>query len=534
MPMHGFAAARAPRRPGASAVLVLALACGLAGADADEPAPPAGAPTAAPAAAGDDEPALPEIRTDGGDANGGDGPALPAVEGDQPADGPALPTVEGEPPAPDPGDAEPALPEAPAAPADDDGPRQSWLEVLGVTGFLDVRGGVRTQRDSHQRDASLGEARLQLDLEKPWQRITFKVVADVVYDPVLDHHTIDLERGQGWLDLRQANIALTPLPFMDVKLGRQILTWGTGDLLFLNDLFPKDWQSFFIGRDVEYLKAPSDALKISLFSDLANVDIVYTPAFDADRFIRGERISYWNSQLGRRTGRNAVVRADRPNEWFRNDEWATRIYRNIEGTELAAYGYWGRWKSPGGFDPGAGRATFPRLGVYGGSIRGQLGGGIANVEAAYYDSREDRGGDDPFVNNSQLRLLAGYSQDLPRIASDLNVAVQYYVELMMDHNDYEKSLRGLPGRARIADEDRHVVTVRLTKLLMNQNLELSLFAYYSPTDSDAYLRPAVSYKIDDHWTATVGGNVFLGRYDHTFFAQFERATNVYASLRYSF
>ena len=53
---------------------------------------------------------------------------------------------------------------------------------------------------------------------------------------------------------------------LDVKLGRQVLTWGTGDLLFLNDLFPKDWVSFFAGRDDEYLKAPSNTLRATQYN----------------------------------------------------------------------------------------------------------------------------------------------------------------------------------------------------------------------------------------------------------------------------
>jgi len=319
--------------------------------------------------------------------------------------------------------------------------------------------------------------------------------------------------------------------FMDVKVGRQVLTWGTGDLLFINDLFPKDWRAFFIGRDVEYLKAPSDALKVSLFTKPANLDVVFTPRFDADRFIRGERLSYWNGMLSRQAGRDAIVRTDQPNECLRDHEWAARLSRNVAGYELAAYGYWGYWKSPGGLDPVSGRATFPRLSVYGASARGQLGRGIANIEAGYYDSRQDRRGDDPFVNNGQLRLLCGYEQDLPQIAKDLTLGVQYYVEWMMDHDDY---VAALPPPMRRADEDRHVLTFRLTKLMMSQNLKLSLFAYYSPTDSDAYLRPNVSYKIDDHWTVEVGGNVFFGQRDHTFFGQFEKNTNVYAAARYGF
>ncbi|HUU57969.1 MAG TPA: hypothetical protein VMZ50_00385 [Phycisphaerae bacterium] len=458
----------------------------------------------------------------------GDAPPLPKGL-DQPAadaNAPALPSgLDDEGPALPPGLDEAKPPERKAA------EKKKPLKWFDLAGFWEVRGGVRTQNDPHERDASLGETRLQLDAQKDWQGMVFKLVADFVYDPVLDHHSIDLNTGQGWLDLRQANVAFTPLKFMDVKVGRQILTWGTGDLIFLNDLFPKDWQAFFIGRDLEYLKAPSDALKMSFFTGAANVDVVFTPQFDGDRFIRRRRLSAWNGNLGRRAGRDAVVHADKPDDCFDDHEWAARISRNLRGYELAAYGYWGYWKSPGGQDPATLRATFPRLSVYGASARGQVGRGIGNVEVGYYDSRQDRGGDDPSVNNSELRLLGGYERDLPEIAHDFKVAVQYYVELMMHHGRY---VRALPATDSPRDFDRHVLTIRLTKLLMNQNLTLSLFAYYSPTDSDAYLRPQVQYKIDDHWTAELGANVLFGAREHTFFGQLARNTNIYASLRYGF
>ena len=495
---------------------------------AEEPPLPAGAPTTRPAAATSndaDEPALPV------GAPKSDEPALPS--GAPKSDEPALPTgapAEGEPPLP-PGFEQPQPPKTSDKPAPE---AAEWLQAAGLSGFLDFRAGVRTQHDRRQKHASLGEVRGQIDFQKTWEKVTFKVVADFLVDPVADRHDIDLWRGQGWMDLRQANAAFSPASWLDVKLGRQILTWGTGDLLFVNDLFPKDWRAFFVGRDVEYLKAPSDAVKMSFFSDLANLDVVYTPRFNSDRFITGERISYYNSTFGRIAGRDAVVRTRDRDDCFRDDEWAARLSKNVGGYELAAYGYWGYWKSPGGFDPMAGRATFPRLSVYGASARGQLGAGIANLEAGYYDSRDDRDGSDPFVNNSQFRFLAGYERDLPMIAPDLTVGAQYYVEVMMNHDAYARSVRALGGGMHTADRVRQVATFRVTKLLMDQNLKLSLFAYFSPTDADAYLRPSVSYKIDDHWTTEVGGNVFFGRRDYTFFGQFKNDTNIYASLRYSF
>ena len=84
------------------------------------------------------------------------------------------------------------------------------------------------------------------------------------------------------------------------------------------------------------------------------------------------------------------------------------------------------------------------------------------------------------------------------------------------------------------DENRHLFTLRLTRLLMDQNLTLSLFTFYSPSDNDTYLRPKANYKATDHWTLEAGGNIFLGEKVDTFFGQFERNSNLYAGVRYSF
>lgn len=498
---------------GLSVAIILALWVGAGVVFAQgEPPLPQGLSEEKPAAEG---PSLPAGLAPPGEAASGE-PTLPsglAQEKKTPSGEPALPEGLAEEPK--------ALQEAKAD--------KKRLELpFDLSGFWEARGGVRTQRDLHERDASIGETRLQLEAEKAWELLTVQVSADFVYDPVLDQHEIRLEEGRGWLDLRQANVFFAPASFVDVKVGRQILTWGTGDLLFLNDLFPKDFNSFFIGRDEEYLKAPSDAMKVGLFSELANANIVYTPWFDTDRFIDVRRISFFDQRLGTLSGRDAVVQAEKPDEWFEDYEVAGRLYRNLGGYELAAYGYRGFWKSPAGQDPISGSVTFPGLWVYGASARGAVAKGIGNVEFAYYDSEDDRRGTDPFVKNSEWRLLAGYEQE---VAKDFTAALQYYVELMTDYDDFRRTM---PPGVPLADEDRHVLTLRLTKLLMSQNLKLSFFAFYSPTDDDAYLRPIVHYKIDDHWSAEVGGNVFFGKDDHTFFGQFEKNTNAYMGLRYGF
>lgn len=401
--------------------------------------------------------------------------------------------------------------------------------VIGkLSGFTETRAGLRLQNDPHERDASIGEFRLQLRLDHEADWIALTLVGDVLYDPVLNQHAIDLESGDGWLDLRQANVMLRPAPFADLKIGRQINTWGTGDLLFINDLFPKDWNSFFIGRDDDYLKAPSDSLKASFFSSLANLDVLYTPRFDSDRYIDGRRISYWNPSLGRRAGRDATLDADKPDSAGSDDEWAARLHRQVGAYEVAAYGYHGFWKSPAGTDPETGKARFPRLQVFGASARGPMGAGILSLETGWFRSRDDRDGDNPFVRNSEIRTLVGYEQELAR---NLTIGVQYYMEQMLDHGAYVDTL---PAGMHETDEFRHVVTLRLTQLMRNQNLALSLFVFYSPSDGDAYFRPNINYKVDDHWIVDVGGNLFVGREQASFLGQFEKNNNAYIGLRYGF
>ncbi len=397
-----------------------------------------------------------------------------------------------------------------------------------LKGFWESRLGSRIHKDKEEERLSIGETRVQLEITKEWEKFSIKSITDFVFDPVYKHYDIQLEKGEGFIDLRELNVSFSPFSFLDMKIGRQILTWGTGDMIFLNDLFPKDWNSFFIGRDEEYLKAPSDALKSSLFLKFINVDFIYAPRFDPDRFVDGRRISYWSSSLNKRVGRDHPVRVILPNDWFDDDEIFMRFFKNISGKEFALYFYHGFWKSPAGIDPSTSFYVFPRLEVYGFSIRGNILGGVGWLESSYYNSLDDRTGDNPFIKNSEVRFLVGFEKE---IAKDFTGTFQYYLEHMMDYKSYKKTL---PKNSYTADKDRHLITIRLTKLLMQQNLKLSFFGYFCVSDGDLYLRPSMSYKITDSWTFYIGTNIFWGKDPYTFFGQFERNSNVYIGLRYSF
>lgn len=390
---------------------------------------------------------------------------------------------------------------------------------IDLYGFVETRAGLRSQDDGYADDVSLAEARLQLDLSRDFGWGIFRAKGDLLADAVVDQVS-----GR----MRDLNLLFTPLSNVDMKIGRQVLTWGTGDMLFINDLFAKDWQSFFIGRDDEYLKAPSNAVKSSIFFDMVNIDLVYIPIFEGSKHISGKRLSYWNSLLGRRAGEDFIFDLEERNSAGRDSEYAIRLSRYISSMELAFYGYHGFWQTPEGMTMPDIKLRYPRLTAFGASLRAPMLDGIGNIETGYYHSGQADSGRDPLTRNSEYRLLLGYERE---VGHELTAGLQYYLEWMMDYDDYKERLApGSPAK----DEYRSVITLRLTKLLMSQTLTLSMFAYYSPTDKDCYIKPKVQYKLSDQWLIEGGGNIFIGSDNHTFFGQFEDNTNAYAAVRWSF
>ncbi len=384
-------------------------------------------------------------------------------------------------------------------------------------GFIEIAGGAHTRdNDVTDKDYNLAETRLQLELLGEWRRFNYRVRADGVGDAVEDEW-----RGE----LREARVGFPVGQRVDMRVGRQVLSWGTGDLLFVNDLFPKDFESFLTGRDEDYLQAPSDAVRGIWYGDSVTLDVVWTPLFAPDHYVDGGRLSYFDPGSGSQTAESP--RTTEPDDFPDDGEAALRISSRVGAAEVDGYAYRGFYPQPR--TEVDGRLTHPRLNAYGASVRTPLAGGIGNAEIGYYDSVENRDGDDPNYPNSEIRLLLGYTWEL---ATNLDVGLQYYVEWLQDYDELEDNWP--MDDDYLPEERRDVVTTRLTYSMWRNDLIWSLFAYYSPADEDHYLRPSIRYRASDALTYTVGGNFFGGEEAHTFYGQFERDSNVYARARYRF
>ncbi|MBK1733864.1 hypothetical protein CKO15_00930 [Halorhodospira abdelmalekii] len=395
-----------------------------------------------------------------------------------------------------------------------------------LSGFAELAGGYRTRdHELFDKRYHLAEARLRLEARGDWRRFDYRVRADAVADGVTDEL-----RGE----LREARLSFPVGERLDMRLGRQVLAWGTGDLLFINDLFPKDFQSFLTGRDEDYLQGPSDAVRGTWYGEQVTLDLVWTPLFAPDTYPEGERLSYFNP----RSGEQVVdrLRAEEPDDFPNDGELAAQLRTRIGGTELAGYFYRGFFPQPGSVTE-ADRLTHGRLNAFGASLRDRLGPGIVNAEIGYYHSVDYDSSAPQRAPNSEARLLLGYTWEA---ITHLDVGLQYYVEWLQEYDELKAAWQGDENLDNAQEDDyrpdefRHLLTARLTYSMWRDNLTASLFTFYSPSDNDYYLRPSLRYRASDALTYSLGGNFFGGDHAHTFFGQFTEDSNLYARLRYRF
>ena len=390
---------------------------------------------------------------------------------------------------------------------------------LSLHGFVQGNYALNTAASNPDgRDSKLAEERAQLKLEADQGPFSFFVKTDLAWD-----HLDDKED----LELREGTINYTASSW-DLKLGRQMVTWGLGDLVFINDVFPKDYEAFFSGRPLEYLKNGVDGVKIGLYPDVASFEVIAIPLFTANHFPDSGRFWLYDPLPGV-TNRQT----DEPDSSLDNTEVAVRAYRDLAGFDVSLYGYRGFYRQPAMLPDSADAPTrltlwYPKLAVYGASLQGSALDGVVSLEVGYYDSRDDRDGGDPMIPNSQARLLIGYQR---QFWEDFTVSVQYYGERMLDYGNYTATLPpGMPAEKRLHD----LISVRLTQLLMHQTVKLSLFAFRGLSSADYFINPEIKYNFTDHIWGALGVNLFGGGEPWTQFGQLDRNDSIYFQTRYEF
>lgn len=392
--------------------------------------------------------------------------------------------------------------------------QQTARAEVTLSGFLQQNTAFNTvtaNPDGHRYKWLEERAQIKLDATGGAWRLLAK--GDLAYDHLGQQDEAELR--EGYVDYTASN--------WDMRIGRQVITWGLGDLVFVNDVFPKDHEALFAGRPLEYLKRGVDAVKFGAYPEFASVELVLAPNFRESRIPDARRFHLFDP-MPAVTNRETV----KPDQ----GEVGLRIYRDIAGVDAALYLYRGFQRTPS-MRPdnmtAPTRITYfhPALSVYGASVSGRAGNGVLSAEGAYYDSRDDRSGNDFTVPNSQTRLLVGYQiQPL----EDLSLGFQYYVEYMHDYDAYRAAL---PAAFPVDHRWNRTATIRLTQFFLHQTLRLSAYASYNTSNGDYFVNPELRYSFTDKVWGALGANLFGGKRWGQF-GQFADDDNAYLQVRYEF
>ena len=152
--------------------------------------------------------------------------------------------------------------------------------------------------------------RLQLDASEGNWRLLLK--GDAVYDHLGRGDQSELR--EGYVDYSGGN--------WDLRVGRQVITWGLGDLVFVNDVFPKDHEALFAGRPLEYLKRGVDAVKLGVYPAFASFELVVAPEFRESRIPDARRFHLYDPM---------PALTNRVTEKISHGDIGLRIYRDVAG-----------------------------------------------------------------------------------------------------------------------------------------------------------------------------------------------------------
>lgn len=407
----------------------------------------------------------------------------------------------------------------------------SWSGFLEFEQARNISGVGAQQNDPRGVDTVLANRKLRLQAIRPFESGGWYGKIDYFYDDVTYEHEFDV---------RELRFQYKAFEWLDVSAGRQVSTWGVGDMLFINDLFPKNWLANFQGREMDMLKDPNNSLRLtSYFYDMI-FDFNYSPEFTPDKTPTGQRFGVFDPNtsmvLANRDAPNKYTPLNKNGLKIKDDELALSVKKKISNHELALYFYDGLYKAPRGLYLGNRLTAYhPTLNVYGVSDEGQVGPGIFSFEAGYYDSREDRKGTNFLVENSKLKYLFGYRMDL---TAQFSFAAQWYQERMLDYDQYVNSvlLSNPAGFSYRKKEYHNTFTLRLTYKAMQETLWLSLFSYLRPQDKDSFTKLEVSKKFTDTLKVTTGVNIFTGKehYRDREFGMLKDDDNVYLRVNFSF
>ncbi|WDP92022.1 MAG: hypothetical protein HUN04_20790 [Desulfobacter sp.] len=384
-----------------------------------------------------------------------------------------------------------------AAPVIAQAPEFMEDERISLYGALSLSSAFRTDPGSRDRLAELAGKlvlKSQADLGRGWR---FFMAAQASHDlapalgnPVEDDYRSSVERE---LEAREIWVERSLAPWLDLKLGRQIVAWGTSEVFRLVDVVNPTDQREFGMTDIEDLRLGQAMSRLDMYSGPWNLTLVM---LHGDRT---PRTPAWGSEFY--PSDTPLPPLDDDNFSLDRPRFAAALSGRFTGWDAGLY--LARVHDDRAFvyldSGGHARLRYPKINMAGLTLTKSMGNFLVKCEAAFFDGL--RFSREPDRSCRELDTLAGVEYS-GFTDTTLTVEVVNH-HLFSPGRDLEQSLERM-------EKDHWASAFRLAREFKNDTVHLTLVAGFMGVSGDlgSFQRGEVEVDLSDTLSVKFGGVLY--------------------------
>ena len=379
-----------------------------------------------------------------------------------------------------------------------------------VKGFADTYHAVRCDEPNDWM-SSRTRLRGELSLQKKNTEIFFS--ANAVYNSLISDYS--------GFKIRELFVSQTFGSF-ELRAGRQIITWGVADALRLSDIIsPMDY-SEFLAQDYDDIRIPENALRVKYSKNSFSAEALAVPVIETfDLPVDGR--NPWAISI---SGNDSIITDNVPDLKIKNMEFGGRLQWFLSGVDFSVAALRTFNKMPVfllDYNPKnqllVCNGKYQRMTMAGFDFSVPLSKFVFRGEfAEYFDEAQQPAIGQQIVSKNTANALLGV--DIYP-GNDWNISLQY-AHKYIDH--YTNDLN--------AYRNSGTATIRVSKELFRNTLNINTFAYIDVTDGGIYDRTTFDYSVNDMLHIALGFDYFNA--DKGMFKMYDKNSEIFAKIKMSF
>lgn len=360
--------------------------------------------------------------------------------------------------------------------------------------------------------------------------IQWKLGGRLSYDPIYDltnYYSSEVRRDQRLeASIREAYLDI-PAGEWEFRLGRQHIVWGEMVGLFFADVVSaKDLRELAL-PDFDMIRIPQWAARAEYFHGDFHGEAVWIPYMTYDDIGKpgAEFYPFTPPQIA---GALSVISKEKRPVGLQHTAYGARLSYLKSGWDVSGFIFSGNEATPAfsRLTPLAPpiivyQPIHKRITKLGATIGKDLGPMVLKAEAVYtFDKLVNvtRPTDpDGLVEQDVLDYIVGLEWSLPE---ETRFNIQLYERRYPSHDPDS-----------VQEETDGGFTVLLSTLAFHPKVEPKILLLRSLNNDDWLAQFKVTWKVDDHWQAVFGADIFGGQ---GVLGQFDNKDRIYTELRYSF